>query len=226
MNKDKIMPYILMLVAFLVCVTLTVVVILQAIEIKHQQQEIGELSKAAYQNAIMRHDSSTMSISDLDINLHISEEDVIILAKMVYGESRGVRGFYNDITGKYVTNTEQIAACMWSVLNRVDSGYGDNIYEVVTAPNQYIGYSSSNPVQEDFAILAHDVLLRWQLEKILSELGISADVGRTLPAPTEEELWCWFKSDVNRSGANVFRSKFKNGQDYNWTLNSPYSNDI
>ena len=189
-----------------------------------QQQEISSLSKSNYELAVSYPFSSTaMHISDLDISFRITEEDVIVLSKMVYGEARGVKP--RTVGNKYVTNTEQMAACVWSVLNRIDSGYAATITEVVTAPNQYTGYSPTNPVKEEYATLVRDVLLRWQFEKVLNELGVSSEVGRTLPAPDGNNLWCWFLAAKDGTG-NVFRSRYENGAQYTWYLPSPYKNNI
>ena len=55
-----------------------------------------------------------------------TEEEVTVLAKMLWGEARGVP-----------SDTEK-AACIWCVLNRVDQGMG-TIIDVVTAPYQFVG---------------------------------------------------------------------------------------
>lgn len=57
--------------------------------------------------------------------------EVEALAKMLYGEARGV-----------VSDTEK-AACVWCVLNRVDDPrFPDTVLEVVAAPYQFAGYSA------------------------------------------------------------------------------------
>ena len=127
----------------------------------------------------------------------IDESDVTVLAKLVWGEARGV--------GK----TEQ-AAVVWCVLNRVDAGYADGtIYGVATARGQFTGYRSSNPVTDAQREIAADVLYRWYLEK----LGVE-DVGRVLP-----KEYLYFRG--NGLG-NVFRTTYKNGTVWDWSLPSPY----
>lgn len=213
-----------LILAVIVILTLGGMILRWGYIIKSQQEEIAELSKKNYEMAVSYPAYSTTShISDLDINIKISEEDIIILSKMVYGEARGVKP--HTVGAKYITNTEQMAACVWSVLNRVDTGYAASISEVVTAPNQYIGYSPNNPVKEEYVALVRDVLIRWQFEKVLDELGISSEVGRTLPTPEDDNLWCWFLASKNNSG-NIFRSKYQNGVAYTWWLYSPYKNNI
>ena len=69
-----------------------------------------------------------------------SEEEVDVLAKMVWGEARGVP-----------SDTEK-AACVWCALNRVDQGYG-SITTVVTAPYQFIGYGADNPIDDEIKAL-------------------------------------------------------------------------
>ena len=215
---------IILVIIIILVMSLTGVIIKLGCSLKAQQNEIAELSKDNYELAVSYPTHSTTSrISDIDINIKISEDDIIILSKMVYGEARGVKP--RTVGAKYITSTEQMAACVWSVLNRVDAGYATTITEVVTAPNQYTGYSPNNPVKEEYAALVKDVLIRWQFEKVLDELGISSEVGRTLPAPEGDHLWCWFLADKNGTG-NVFRSKYQNGVMYTWSLHSPYKENI
>lgn len=89
-----------------------------------------------------------------------TDEEVIVLAKMLWGEARGVN------------SDAEKAACVWCVLNRVDHGYGD-IITVVTAPKQFVGYNAKNP--------SIDVLSRWYAER-----EGQVEVGRVLPA---DYLW-------------------------------------
>jgi hypothetical protein len=80
-------------------------------------------------------------------------ESAIYIAKTVYGEARGTS----------VDGQEQV---IWCILNRVDHpSFPDTIIEVITAPNQFHGYSSSNPCTDEMYELALDVIYRWQLEK-------------------------------------------------------------
>jgi len=170
-------------------------------------------------------DTSSLTIDgldDLDIQIHVSEEDVVALAKMIWGETRGVKGFTAS-SGRYVSNTEQIAACVWTVLNRVDAGYSDSIIKVITAKNQFTGYRSSNPVNPSFVAIARDCVIRWQLEKALEQQGISLDTGRVLPKPEGDNKWCWFNADGN--GHNAFRATYKTTVKYDWSLSTPYEQD-
>lgn len=125
----------------------------------------------------------------------ISEEDVEMLAKLVWGEARGC------------STTEQ-AAVIWTVLNRVDSEdpvFPDTIEEVVTQPWQFIGYDANHPVEQDKADLARDVLKRW----------LTGGEGRVLP-----KEYVFFHGDGVH---NHFRIEFEhNGQYWDWSLNSPY----
>ena len=125
-----------------------------------------------------------------------SSEEVTILAKMVWGEARGVSSI-----------TEQ-AACVWCALNRVDCGYG-SIVLVVTTPYQFVGYRESNPVDENLAALCEDVLTRWYAEKAGEE-----NVGRVLPPD-----YLWFSGDGYH---NYFRNAYRGGNTWDWSLESPY----
>ena len=126
-----------------------------------------------------------------------SEEEVTVLARMLWGEARGVRSV-----------TEQ-AACVWCVLNRVDQGYG-SILEVVTAPAQFVGYRENNPIDETLWLLSEDVLTRWQREK-----DGETEVGRVLPPN-----YYFFNGDGKH---NHFRTEWKAPYvTWDWSLPSPY----
>lgn len=93
------------------------------------------------------------------------ETDAECLAKMMWGECRGV------------SSTAEKAAVAWCALNRVDSPlYSDTIKGVVKQPYQFHGYSESNAVDPELLAIAEDVIARWQAEK--SCIG---SVGRVLP---------------------------------------------
>ena len=125
-----------------------------------------------------------------------THEEVAALAKMLWGEARGVP-----------SETEQ-AACVWCVLNRVDQGYG-SILEVVTAPSQFVGYRDNNPIDETLWLLSEDVLTRWQREK-----DGETEVGRVLPPD-----YMWFSGDGYH---NYFRNAYRGGNTWDWECESPY----
>lgn len=75
--------------------------------------------------------------------------EVTALAQTLYGECRGC------------SELQQRAVC-WCVFNRVDdSRFQDSIIEVVSAPNQLQGYSSSNPVWENLYEVAYSCMVDW-----------------------------------------------------------------
>ena len=89
--------------------------------------------------------------------------EVEALAKMLYGEARGV-----------VSDTEK-AACVWCVLNRVDDPrFPDTVLEVVAAPYQFAGYSADYPVLPELERIAADVLTRYHEEKSGGDTGAGA----------------------------------------------------
>ena len=131
---------------------------------------------------------------DIEISLEASEVEMI--AKTVYGEARGL-------------STLDQSAVIWCILNRVDAGYG-SITEVITAPNQFVGYRISNPVTDEFRALAEDILVRWKMESMCC-----GEVGRTLPKD-----YMWF---VGRNGTNVFRNAWSGDYDvWDWSYYNPY----
>lgn len=132
-----------------------------------------------------------------EISEMIQDSDVTLLARLVWGEARGL------------STTEQ-AAVIWCVLNRVDAGYADGtIRGVVTAKGQFTGYHSSNPVTDFHRDLAIDVLSRWYREQ-----HGETDVGRILPPE-----YLYF---AGSGGHNWFRPAYKSSVRWDWSLPSPY----
>lgn len=124
--------------------------------------------------------------------------DVEALAKMLYGEARGVD-----------SDTEK-AACAWVVLNRVDDPrYPDTVLEVLEAPAQFAGYDPNNPVTEELKALAADVLTRYHEEEQGAE-----DAGRIIPRE-----YLFFTGDGER---NYFTAEWNDSETWGWTLESPY----
>lgn len=123
-----------------------------------------------------------------------------MLARLTWGEARGL-------------NTTEQAAVMWCVLNRVDAenAFGNTISEVITAPGQFY-YSASFPLEDKLVLLAEDVLWRWYTENDTGESD-----GRVLP-----EKYYWFHGDGQH---NHFRDAFRGGTTYDWSLESPYTDD-
>lgn len=95
----------------------------------------------------------------------LSENDIIILAKTLYGEANSVK------------STCERSMVIWTVINRVDAKqFPNTITEVCTAPQQFTGYSANHPVTMENLLLVDDVLTRWEKEK-----ASETNVGRTLP---------------------------------------------
>ena len=91
-----------------------------------------------------------------------SEEDVINMAKMCYGESMNLPVLHTDFGDR--SATYQSAEAMWAVLNRVDAGYGD-ISTCIKAKRQFVGYKSENPVTDELYDLAKLVIEDWATGK-------------------------------------------------------------
>lgn len=143
----------------------------------------------------MTKEPDTISVTGED-----RERIVTMIAKVIFGEARGVESV-----------TEQ-ACIVWTILNRVDAGYG-NIEDVVTAANQF-AYDDSFPTVDDYGRdlkeLAEDVICRWEREH-----AGETDVGRVLPSN--------YLYYGGRNGHNYFRPEcynFSNLWDY--SLGTPY----
>ena len=88
-----------------------------------------------------------------EYEMYFSEDDVVAMAKMLWGEARGC-----------TLDNQQKA--VWCVLNRVDDPrFPDTILGVLSQPSQFHGYSPDFPVWDELKEVARDVLTRWSLEK-------------------------------------------------------------
>lgn len=108
----------------------------------------------------------------------ISDYEKQMMAQLLYGEANSV------------ASEAERAMVVWTILNRYDSGaFGDSVSEIVSAPMQFTGYDSSNPVTDANLSLVEDVVDRWERENAGEE-----NVGRTLP-----EEYCYFVADSDPS---------------------------
>ena len=87
------------------------------------------------------------------------------------------------------------------------------IKDVVTAPNQFMGYDKDNPLVDELVDIAEDVLIRWCMEKD----GV-VEVGRVLP--TE---YTHFYGDGER---NWFRTDWRSKEFWDWSWDNPYEEDL
>ncbi|MHB1315729.1 MAG: hypothetical protein ACYCX2_09640 [Christensenellales bacterium] len=117
------------------------------------------------------------------------DRTVIVLAKVLYGEARGVK----SITNK--------ASVVWCVLNRVDNTQefkrDTTPIKAATRRHQF-AYRSRYPATPENIAIVKDVLARWELEK----QGVE-DVGRVLPK--EFTFFC------GKGNYNLFRDQYRGG---------------
>ena len=122
------------------------------------------------------------TVKEPEYEMYYTDADVVAIAKMLYGESRGCS----------IDNQQK---AVWCVLNRVDAeGFPDTIIGVLSQPNQFHGYSTAFPVWDELTAVAEDVLTRWSLEK----QGVA--VNRELP-----KSYLYFTGTGNE---NVFREGY------------------
>lgn len=136
--------------------------------------------------------------------------EATMLAKTMYGEANVLR-WYGDKFG--VSYQARQAAVAWVALNRVDAGgFGDDLYQVLTRPNQF-AYDPGAPVTDELYELAWDVLHRWWAEK-----EGETDVGRTIPPE-----YLYFDGDGRE---NYFRIEYQgDGSVWDWSLPDPYKEE-
>ena len=137
--------------------------------------------------------------NEIEMIMYFNENDIITLAKVLYNECRGIP-------------SDMEKACVgWIACNRVDAEFGNTIYDVLTAPNQF-AYWDNTPITEELYDLATDVLTRWNNEKN----GIE-NVGRVLQSD-----YLWFRGDGKH---NYFRNNFSGKYDiWDYSLDNPYDN--
>lgn len=92
------------------------------------------------------------------------EKSACMMAQVIFGEGNGLTRYEKSLIA-------------WSIVNRLDDGkWGKDIPEIITRPNQFLGYSSNKPITDENYKIAVDVLMRWSYENY-----IYGDSGRTLP---------------------------------------------
>lgn len=125
----------------------------------------------------------------------VSEEEVNMLAKTVWGEARGLDEYERSLV-------------IWCILNRFDNGkFGSSIKEIITKPYQFQGYKESFPIDEDILRLCKDVIYRWE----------NSLEGRTLPAE-----YSYFYGDEKH---NYYTTDYKGGTTYDFSLPNPYEGE-
>lgn len=129
---------------------------------------------------------------------YFTEDEVFMLARILYTECRGV------------DSTTNKAAVAWVVCNRADET-GSTIAEVITKPHQF-AYNKNAPIWDELFDLALDVLNRWNKEK-----NGEINVGRVLP-----KEYTYFHGD---GAKNHFRNAYKEPYSiWDFSLPSPYEN--
>ena len=203
--------YILMVLCL---ATLVVTTVELKKEVRAMENDIRDL-KSEIERVVIEEPENDGRIAGDDIPAQwprlYTDEDAITLAKLTWGEARGVPDL--KIHGRVISTKTQQAAVMWTVLNRFDAGYEDSIIGVITAytvdkngkiHKQFHGYSEKHPVEEELLALAYDVLDRWNAEKH-GEIVV-----RELPSG-----YLWFHGDGTW---NWFRDAYKNGNKWDWSI--------
>lgn len=131
-----------------------------------------------------------------------NNKDVQAMARVMYHEARGI------------ASDAEVAAVAWCILNRVDdSRWSSNIGRVCRQKHQFAWGSAhmhERAAYQRCYKLARDVYIRWTLEKM------GYDAGRVLPRE-----YVFF---AGRGGHNHFRTRYKGGKRWGWSLPSPYGN--
>lgn len=169
----------------------------EALETERRAQEISAPMLSAEPMQAMPSAAETAQEPEAEQE---TEEEIVLLAKMLWGEARGC------------STTEQ-AACVWVALNRVsDPRWPDTLREVLLQPEQFRGLREDNPATEELMALAEDVLSRRA-----RELAGETAVGRVIP----EDYFFW-AGDGKR---NHFRKEYRDTATWSWEMEDPYVGD-
>lgn len=140
-----------------------------------------------------------------------TSSDATVCAKILYNEGRGLK------------SKTELACIVWTILNRVDAGYGSTIQKVALAKNQFAytaGAKTTSDYGYDLVALAKDVMDRWSREK-----AGQGNIGRVLP-----KGYTWYYGDGKH---NYFFNNYQKfmacvkarrytGGGWNYSLKSPY----
>lgn len=166
-------------------------------EIEEPEPEKPELEESELEEPeiIIQEPSEIISVTGEN-----REQIALMIARVLYRESRGIK------------SETEIACVAWTILNRVDAGYG-SIYAVITAPYQF-AYDDYAPTVSDYnydlITIANDVIIRWEREH-----AGETEVGRVLPKD-----YLWYKG---YSGHNWFRNVYGDlSNPWDYSLISPY----
>ena len=136
-------------------------------------------------------EENNFTIEESDI-FYGTEEDVDMLAQLVYGEGNGLTDYEKSLI-------------VWCVLNRVDDDrFPNSIQEVVTQKGQFYGYKINFPITKENLKIVYDVLLRYY-----NNLD-----GRTLP-----KEYLYFHGDGEH---NYFRKEYRDKTYFTFSSYEPY----
>lgn len=121
----------------------------------------------------------------------VPDHEIETVAKILWNEARGI------------PSDTEVACVAWTIVNRVDAGYGADVVSVATAPGQY-AYDPDAPLDDRLLCLAEDVLHRWY----------NGGEGRVLPSE-----YMWFQGDGKH---NWFRNAYTGGDVWDYSATSPY----
>lgn len=165
--------------------------------IEYEEEDIPKPEEEANEQTPVEDINNEAEVVELIIENNFTNEEIDYIAKTVWGEARGL------------SKTHQ-AGVVWTILNRFDDGrFGKGIIGVVTAPSQFAGYRSGNPVDHEIRDLVVDVLDRYSQEKA----GVE-NVGRVLP-----KGYLYLRGNGK---VNLFSKKWNSNDVWNWSLESPY----
>ena len=165
--------------------------------IEHEEESNPKPEKEAIDQAPVKDINNEVEVVEPVIENLFTNEEIDHITKTVWGEARGL------------SKTHQ-AGVVWAILNRCDDGrFGKGVIGVVTAPSQFAGYRSGNPVDPEIRDLVVDVLDRYSQEKA----GIK-NVGRVLP-----KEYLYFRGNGR---VNLFSKKWNSNNVWDWSLESPY----
>lgn len=112
--------------------------------------QVAEIARLAYVQPDEPPDNYVNRIPD-EPCVEVPEHEITMLARLVWGEA-----------GSCPADEQRLV--VWTVFQRVDDGRfgGDSIEDVITARNQFMGYSPKNRVDSEIYDMCTEEYLKWK----------------------------------------------------------------
>lgn len=147
----------------IVCVLLIIALVSYGLDVRTQRraENMTAIARASWEAEQAQAETLRLAqIAEQEASEEYSLEKMSdALAKVLYGAEK-FREKYHYSEDDFIT----LCRC---VTNRVENPkYSDDIYNVISQPEQWVGYFDSNPVLKEYKKIAYDYLKEWLHETV------------------------------------------------------------